>query len=191
MVRCPLPPAVQIPSDPTLVARLRLLAKRGLTPQIFLPARDLGSLGTLGTRGPGTESRWWSWLRWWRGRRAADGCGFGNLKLPEGVAETLEVFVMEPSHVTALLESEGTDEGAAPGVVPLSEGERTSPLASLHYGLLLEITENFIGSRFLFDSCPAALIRDVPLKFHTRSPINRSSKIERRCSTQISYQMFH
>eukprot|EP00884_Botryococcus_braunii_P016430 jgi/Botrbrau1/3470/Bobra.341_2s0002.1 len=110
MVRCPLPSAAQISADPTLMARLRLLALRGLTPQIFLPAQGLG---TLGTRVQGTPRGWRSWL--WsvvasprEGGTPAQGMTSCCRK---AWRKPWSALSWEASHVTALLEALETPEG--------------------------------------------------------------------------------
>ena len=83
---CPLSPAAEW--DAPLRARLLLLARRGLSPRLHLPAADLPAV--------------------------ADAAGKGLAAgLPEGVLETLEVFIMEPQQLARELEAAETAEAAA------------------------------------------------------------------------------
>jgi hypothetical protein len=83
---CPLPPAAEW--DAPLRARLLLLARRGLSPRLHLPAADLPAVADAGSKG------------------LAAG-------LPEGVLETLEVFIMEPQQVARELQAAEAAEAAA------------------------------------------------------------------------------
>jgi hypothetical protein len=107
-VVCPLPPPGQW--DEQLQARLALLERRGLRPQLHLPAAHLALLGE---------------------RKAAEhAAGHAgaplHLPLPEGVAETLAVFVLEPSQVQQQLVA-GEQAGSAGEI----EGLRLAVLTTL------------------------------------------------------------
>eukprot|EP00887_Chlorella_sp_A99_P000944 scaffold5.g944.t1 len=110
----PLPQEV----DETLQARLQVLQQRGHRPQIFLPAVDLAALASGGAkqqqRGGGAAAR--------------------SLPLPEGVAGTLEVFVMDRRQLAAELEGAAAAAGAAGAqgaAVPAHEEEPGLRLAVL------------------------------------------------------------
>lgn len=106
MVACPLPPAQEW--DEALHARVELLRARGLMPQVFLPAQHLSEAAKL-RRTRGRK----------RGRRPGDeivtsgDAAVAELDLPEGVMETLEVFVMEKKDVVVELEADGGSGSAA------------------------------------------------------------------------------
>jgi hypothetical protein len=152
MVACPLPP----PSDwdETLHARVQLLHARGLTPQVFLPAEHLLEASEV-RKSRGRK----------RGRRPGDVLfenvsggdeeeevvgSVAELDLPNGVMETLEVFVMEKKDVLAELNREGeggaaADRGSSGGQSSLSEiessGLRLALLTTLVRLLELKIRE--------------------------------------------------
>jgi len=104
MVPCPLPPPSEW--DATLQARVELLRRRGLAPQLFLPAGQLKAEG--GGRQQGRPRRL---------LQVSGGAVF-DADLPEGVMETLEVFVMEPRTLAAELEAayaSASDGGSSSG----------------------------------------------------------------------------
>ncbi|KAL4859907.1 Mannan endo-1 [Chlorella vulgaris] len=82
----PLPPPGEW--DETLAARVELLQRRGLRPQLHLSAADLAASCATGSTKDGNASS----------------------PLPEGVMETLEVFVLSPQQLQQEL------QGASPGV---------------------------------------------------------------------------
>lgn len=103
-VMCPLPPPDEW--DDVLEGRLRLLAARGRRPQLFLPAAELeGPAGAAPSNAASSgRSLWrpWTWLRRGGGGSAA---AVTELALPEGVCDTLEVFVMDSSQLAAELDA--------------------------------------------------------------------------------------
>ena len=108
-VMCPLPPPEQW--DEALEGRLRLLAARGRRPQFFLTAAELKALATGGGGGGsgGGGASWWRPWTW--GRRsgsvaaAATAAAAPDLPLPEGVVDTLEVFMMDLPQLSAELDA--------------------------------------------------------------------------------------
>ena len=98
---CPLPPPAEW--DALLRARLLLLAGRGLSPRLHLPAADL----------PAAE--------------ASQGVA---AQLPEGVLETLEVFIMAPERVAAELEAAEAAEAAAAAATAAGSAGAASPAAA-------------------------------------------------------------
>lgn len=90
MVACPLPPHEEW--DKLMQARIALLQQRGLKPQLFLPMKHLEEYLRC-------ES-----LRNRRKQKAKSG-PVEKSELPEGVVETLEVFIMEPRDILKELES--------------------------------------------------------------------------------------
>ena len=94
----PLPPAREW--DEQLLARIALLQRRGLLPQVHLPAADLVRLSSGG------------------GAVAAGGGGTGGglgTGLPEGVVETLEVFLLPQQQVQQQLQVGSLASGAGGG----------------------------------------------------------------------------
>ena len=100
---CPLPPPAEW--DAQLRARLALLAARGARPQLHLPAADLARLGG-GQAAKAAKAA--------RAGLAGSDAGVLASDLPEGVLETLEVFVMEPAELaTALEAADGSGSGGS------------------------------------------------------------------------------
>ena len=123
MLPCPLPPPAE--RDAALRARLELLRRRGLAPQVFLPAEFLdqpraGRLRFHGRSRAGELSGV---------APALSAAAVREEDLPEGVMRTLEVFVMEAADLrAALLATEGEDGAAgatADGGNGPSPGSRT------------------------------------------------------------------
>ena len=154
MVACPLPPPQEW--DEALHARVELLRSRGLTPQVFLTAEHLSEAAKL-RRARGRK----------RGRRPGDeifnnGDGaVAELDLPQGVMETLEVFVMDKKDVEAELEVEEASGSAAgrppnvPGAHSMGEMESSGLRLALLTALVrllelkvreLEMSETGTGS---------------------------------------------
>ena len=102
-VMCPLPPPAEW--DELLQARLLLLQRRGLRPQLHLPAADLSRLGA------GEDAKVAA------AKKAGQGASSDEVlasDLPDHVLDTLEVFVMEPAQVAAGLEAlDATAGGSA------------------------------------------------------------------------------
>ena len=93
-VMCPLPPPEEW--DGLLEARLMLLQRRGLRPQLHLPAADLSRLGA------GEDAKAAAAAKAGKGASSDEVLASD---LPDHVLETLEVFVMEPAQVAAGLEA--------------------------------------------------------------------------------------
>ena len=91
---CPLPPPEEW--DGLLEARLLLLQRRGLRPQLHLPAADLSRLGA------GEDAKAAAAAKAGKGASSDEVLASD---LPDHVLETLEVFVMEPAQVAAGLEA--------------------------------------------------------------------------------------
>jgi len=120
MVPCPLP-ASGAGWDADLEDRLELLRRRGLAPQVFLPADGPGGGG--GARWPAL------WARWSGAAAPASGPLFDSVcpDLPPGVWATLEAFVLDPGDVRAALAATG---GAPPPARP-DPGLRMAVLTTL------------------------------------------------------------
>ncbi len=101
-VMCPLPPPAEW--DELLQARLLLLQRRGLRPQLHLPAADLSRLGAGEDAKAATAKK--------AGRGASSDEVLAS-DLPDQVLETLEVFVMEPAQVAAGLEALDASAGGS------------------------------------------------------------------------------
>ncbi|PRW58784.1 ribulose-1,5 bisphosphate carboxylase oxygenase large subunit N- chloroplastic isoform X1 [Chlorella sorokiniana] len=99
---CPLPPPAEW--DGLLEARLLLLQRRGLRPQLHLPAADLSRLGA------GEDAKAAAAAK--AGRVASSDEVLAS-DLPDHVLEILEVFVMEPAQVAAELEAPEASSSSA------------------------------------------------------------------------------
>lgn len=113
---CPLPPPAEW--DELLQARLLLLQRRGLRPQLHLPAADLGRLGA------GEDAKAAAAVKAGRGASSDEVLASD---LPDHVLHTLEVFVMEPAQVAAALEATDPD---APGSDGTGSGSGSSGAGS-------------------------------------------------------------
>lgn len=118
MIGCPI--AGPEGQDEILQARLEVLRARGLTPQLFLPAKKLDVRPTHSKHDR-------------------------SLFLPDDVLQTLEVFVMERKQLLAELTAAAEQETAVNTLTPVEKsGERMAVLTTL-VGLLMKTHDELEG----------------------------------------------